>query len=212
MDSDEPPTSTNTKDIQESVSFLILLLKMGAVFDIDVAKSHVICHLDTHSNLDLTTKLELCHHFQIISWLSPTFKAFVSQPIKSFNLLGLGQIPTHILHALIQVKHWIITHRLTLAAITPPAIAGFSCLTPAICAFKWESMWREGPAEMLHHPDIFYAGHDILVKLISADLSPICQNCGEMSIFNVQDSRSLVMEEIFIDEILGELRTWLMNQ
>jgi hypothetical protein len=73
-------------------------------------------------------------------------------------------------------------------------------------------MWREGPAEMLHHPDIFYAGHDILSKLISANLSPICQDCGEMSVFNVQDNRNLVMEEIFIDEILGELRTWLMNQ
>jgi hypothetical protein len=88
MDSDEPPTSTNTKDIRESVASLISLLKMGAVFDIDVAKSHAICHLDTHPNLDLTTKLELCHRFRIISWLSPTFKALVSQPIESFNPLG----------------------------------------------------------------------------------------------------------------------------
>ncbi|KAG1889908.1 hypothetical protein F4604DRAFT_1914445 [Suillus subluteus] len=185
---------------------------MGAVFDIDVAKSHAICHLDTHPNLDLTTKLKLCHHFRIISWLSPTFKALVSQPIESFDPSGLRQIPTHILHALIQVKHWITTHRLTLAAITPPAIAGFSGLTPATCAPKWESVWREGPAEMLRHPDIFYAGRDILSKLISTDLSPVCQDCGEMSVFNVQDSGSLVMEKIFVDKILGELRTWLTNQ
>lgn len=185
---------------------------MGSVFDIDVAKSHAIHHLDTHPDLDLTTKLELCHRFRIISWLSPTFKALVSKPIQSLDPLGLGQIPTRILHALIQVKHRITTHRLTLAAVPPPAIAGFLCLTPATCAFEWELVWKEGPAEMLRHPDIFYAGRDILAELISADLSPVCQDCGEMSVFNVQDSGSLLMEEAFVDEILGELKMWLMDQ
>ncbi|OJA19311.1 hypothetical protein AZE42_00399, partial [Rhizopogon vesiculosus] len=51
---------------------------MGAIFDIDVAKTHVICHLETHLGLDLTTKLRLCHRFKIIPWFSATFKALVS--------------------------------------------------------------------------------------------------------------------------------------
>ncbi|KAG1856468.1 hypothetical protein F4604DRAFT_1982667 [Suillus subluteus] len=185
---------------------------MGAIFDIEVAKSHAIHHLETHPDLNLTTKLKLCHRFRIITWLPPTFKALVSQPIEGLNPLGLGQIPTQILHALIQVKHRITTHRLTLAAVTPPAIAGFSCLTPATCTFEWESAWKEGPAEMLRHPDIFYSGRKILAELMSADLSPVCQDCGEMSVFNVQDSGCLLREDIFVEEMLGELRIWLMNQ
>ncbi|KAG2365147.1 hypothetical protein BDR07DRAFT_1399978 [Suillus spraguei] len=138
---------------------------MGAVFEIYIAKSHAIHHLDTHPDLDLITKLELCHHFRIISWLPPTFKALVTRPIESFDPLGLEQIITHILHALIQVKYQITTHRLTLAAVTPPAIAGFSCLTPATSAFECESAWKEGPAEMLHHPDIFYIAERCLFSM-----------------------------------------------
>ncbi|KAG2365924.1 hypothetical protein BDR07DRAFT_1397595, partial [Suillus spraguei] len=65
---------------------------MGAVFEIYIAKSHAIHHLDTHPDLDLITKLELCHRFRIISWLPPTFKALVNRPIESFDPLGLEQI------------------------------------------------------------------------------------------------------------------------
>ncbi|KAG2351910.1 hypothetical protein BDR07DRAFT_1616395 [Suillus spraguei] len=192
VDVDEPMSLTptaNARDSRESVSFLISLLKMGALFEIYIAKSHAIHYLDTHPDLDLITKLELCHRFRIISWLPPTFKALVTRPIESFDPSGLEQIITHILHALIQVKHQITTHRLTLAAVAPPAIAGFSCLTPATSAFEWESAWKEGPAEMLHHPDIFYASRDILAELVSTDLSPVCQYCGEMSVFYVQGQR-----------------------
>ncbi|KAG1843460.1 hypothetical protein DFJ58DRAFT_632357, partial [Suillus subalutaceus] len=61
------PSPTNT----ESVPFLISLLKMGAIFDIKVAKLHAIHHLQTHPDLHPTTKLQLCHCFRIIAWLSP---------------------------------------------------------------------------------------------------------------------------------------------
>lgn len=175
------PSSTNT----ESVPFLISLLKMGAVFDIEVAKSHAIHHLETHPDLHLTTKLQLCHRFRIIACLSPTLKALVSQPIESLDPSALAQIPTYILHALIQVKHRIMTHRLTLASVTPPALDGLSCLTPVTCALEWEAVWKEGPAEMLRHPDISYSGRNILAELESADISPVCSDCGEMSISNV---------------------------
>ncbi|KAG1853412.1 hypothetical protein F4604DRAFT_1933306 [Suillus subluteus] len=176
------PSPTNT----ESVPFLISLLKMGAVFDIEVAKSHAIHHLETHPDLHLTTKLQLCHRFRIIAWLSLTFKALVSQPIESLDPSALAQIPTYILHALIQVKHRIMMHRLTLAAVTPPALDGISCLTPVTCALEWEAVWKEGPAEMLHHPDIFYPGRNILAELESVDISPVCSDCGEMSISNAK--------------------------
>src|SRR6267154_2913232 len=105
----DEPSPANT----ESVPLLISLLQMGAVFDIEVTKSHAICRLETHPDFELTTKLQLCHHFRIITWLSLTFKALVSQPIENLDPLILGQIPTRILHALIQVKHRIMSHRLT---------------------------------------------------------------------------------------------------
>ncbi|KAJ8585053.1 hypothetical protein M405DRAFT_428188 [Rhizopogon salebrosus TDB-379] len=79
----------NTSVTAESAPFLILLLKMDAFFDIEVAKAHVSCHLESHPDLDLTTKLHLCHRFKVILWLSPTFKALVSQPIESLDPLGL---------------------------------------------------------------------------------------------------------------------------
>jgi hypothetical protein len=102
VDNSEVSESTmNTSVTAESVPFLISLLKMDAVLDIEVAKAHAICHLESHPDLDLTTKLYLCHRFKIILWLSPTFKALVSQPIESLDPLGLGWILTHILHALI---------------------------------------------------------------------------------------------------------------
>jgi hypothetical protein len=163
-------------------------------------------------DLDLATKLHLCHRFKVIPWLSPTFKALVSRPIESLDLLGLGRIPTHILHALIQVKHRITTHRLTLAAVTPPAMAGFSCITPLSCAREWEAAWKEGPAEMLRHPEIFYAGRDVLAELESADMSHVCESCREMSVLNLKNSGCLLMEESFVEGILEELRSWLMDQ
>lgn len=92
VDVDEPLSLTptaNARDSRESVSFLNSLLNMNAVFEIYIAKSHAIHHLDTHPDLDLITKLELCHHFRIISWLPPTFKALVTRPIESFDPLGL---------------------------------------------------------------------------------------------------------------------------
>jgi hypothetical protein len=78
----------NTSVTTESVPFLISLLKMDAFFDIEVAKAHANCHLESHPDLDLTTKLHLYHHFKVILWLSPTFKALVSQPIESLDPLG----------------------------------------------------------------------------------------------------------------------------
>jgi hypothetical protein len=79
----------NTSVTAESVPFLISLLKMDAVFGIEIAKAHASCHLESHPDLDLTTKLHLCHRFKVILWLSPTFKALVSQPIESLDPLGL---------------------------------------------------------------------------------------------------------------------------
>ena len=90
-------------------------------------------------------------------------------------------------------------------------MAGFSCLTLLSCASKWEAAWKEGPAEMLRHPEIFYAGRDILAELESADMSHVCSDCREMSVLNVKDTGCLVMEESFIEEILEELRSWLMD-
>jgi hypothetical protein len=75
-----------------------------------------------------------------------------------------------------------------LAAVTPPAMAGFSCTTPLSCAREWEAAWKEGPAEILCHPEIFYAGCDILAELESADMSHIYESCREMAVLNVKNT------------------------
>jgi hypothetical protein len=38
---------------------------------------------------------------------------------------------------------------------------------------------------MLCHPEIFYAGRNILAELESADMSHICESCREMSVLNI---------------------------
>ncbi|OAX34220.1 hypothetical protein K503DRAFT_464047 [Rhizopogon vinicolor AM-OR11-026] len=58
----------------ESVSTLVSLLKMSTVFDVSVGKSYAINRLEVHPDLDLPTKLQLCHQFKIRPWLTPALK------------------------------------------------------------------------------------------------------------------------------------------
>ncbi|KAG1758056.1 hypothetical protein EDD22DRAFT_957244 [Suillus occidentalis] len=109
----------------ESVSILVSLLTMSSVFDVSVGKSYAANQLEAHPDLDLPTKLQLCHQFKILPWLTPAFRELIS------------------------------THHLTLAAVVPPALAGMLCHTPLTCADGWETGWKADPAEMLRHPDVF---------------------------------------------------------
>ncbi|KAG2129025.1 hypothetical protein DEU56DRAFT_915339 [Suillus clintonianus] len=195
----------------ESASTLVSLLTISAVFDVSVGKSYAVNQLEAHPDLDLPTKLQLCHQFKILPWLTPAFRELVSLPIESLGPAGLAKIPAYILHALIQVKHQISTHRLTLAAVVPPAMAGMLCHTPMSCANGWETGWKAGPAEMLRHPDIFYSGWDILAHLDSVEVPHVCSDCRESSVANVKETGCLLMEDGFVEDKLEGLRAWLMS-
>jgi hypothetical protein len=65
---------------------------------------------------------------------------------------------------------------------------------------------------MLRHPEIFYSGRDVLAELECTNMLHVCSSCSEMSILNVKETGPLLMKESFVDEILGELRSWLANQ
>ncbi|KAG2034629.1 hypothetical protein BDR03DRAFT_1013244 [Suillus americanus] len=151
----QPEDTEKVNDTSESVSAFVSLLTMSTVFDVGIGKSYAINQLETHHDLDLPTKLQLCYWFKILPWLTPAFRELISLPIESLGPIGIAKILAHILHALIQVKHQISTHRLTLAAVVPPAMARMLCHTPLTCADGWETGWKAGPAEMLQHPDIF---------------------------------------------------------
>ncbi|KAG2117381.1 uncharacterized protein F5147DRAFT_648908 [Suillus discolor] len=170
----------------ESVSTLVSLLTISAIFD-------------------------LCHQFKILPWLTLAFRELVSLPIESLGPAGLEKIPAYILHALIQVKHQISTHRLTLAAVVPPAMAGMLCHTPMSCADGWETGWKAGPAEMLRHPDIFYSSWDILAHLNSVEIPQVCSDCQESSVANMKETGCLLMEDGFVEDKLEGLRAWLMS-
>jgi hypothetical protein len=59
---------------------------------------------------------------------------------------------------------------------------------------------------MLRHPEIFYTGRDVLAELESANnMLHICSSCWKMSVLNVKETGSLLIEENFVDEMLGEL-------
>ncbi|KAG2124114.1 hypothetical protein BD769DRAFT_1776606 [Suillus cothurnatus] len=195
---------------KESVSALVSLLTMSTVFDVSVGKSYAINQLETRPDLDLPTKLQLCYRFKILPWLTPAFRELVSLPIKGLGPMGIAKIPTYILHALIQVKHQISTHRLTLAAVVPPTMAGM-CHTPLTCADGWETGWTTGPAEMLRHPDIFYSSWDILAQLESVEIPQVCSDCWESSVVNVKETGCLLMENGFVEDKFEELRAWLMS-
>ncbi|KAG1855250.1 hypothetical protein F4604DRAFT_1932311 [Suillus subluteus] len=174
-----------------------------------VGKSYAVNQLEAHPDLDLPTKLQLCHQFKILPWLTLAFRELVLLPIESLGPTGLAKIPTYILHALIQVKHQISTHRLTLTAVAPPAMAGMLCHTPLTCANGWETGWKAGPAEMLRHPDVFYSGWDILAQLDSVEA---CSDCRESSVANVKETGCLLMEDGFVEDKLEGLRVWLMSR
>ncbi|KAG2037191.1 hypothetical protein BDR03DRAFT_1010890 [Suillus americanus] len=195
----------------ESVSTLVSLLTISAVFDVNIGKSYAINQLETHPGLDLPTKPQLCHQFKILPWLTPAFRELVLLPIESLGPAGLAKIPAYILHALIQVKHQISTHWLTLAAVVPPAMAGMLCHTPKSCADGWETGWKAGPAEMLQHPDIFYSGWYILAHLDLVEIPQVCSDCRESSVANVKETGCLLMEDGFVEDKLKGLRAWLMS-
>jgi len=53
---------------------------------------------------------------------------------------------------------------------------------------------------MLRDPEILYTGRDVQVaELESANMLHICSNCWEMSVLNVKETDSLLMEESFVD-------------
>jgi hypothetical protein len=207
----QPEDTEKVNDTPESVSALVSLLTMSTVFDVSVGKSYAINQLEMHPDLDLPTKLQLCYQFKILPWLTPAFRELISLPIKSLGPMGIAKIPTYILHALIQVKHQISMHQLTLVAVVPPAMAGMLCHTPLTCANGWETGWKTGPAEMLRHPDIFYSGWDILAQLESVKVPQVCSDCHESSIVNVKETGCLLMEDGFVEDKLEELRAWLMS-
>lgn len=116
--------------------------------------------------------------------MTPGFREFVSLSVEALGPLGIAKIPANILHALIQVEHRVSTHRLTLTAIAPPAMAGMLCHTLLTCADRWEMAWKAGPTEMLRHPDVFYSGRDILAKLESVEIPEVCIAVNFRTSFN----------------------------
>ena len=77
----------------ESVSILVSLLTMSSVFDVSVGESYAANQLEAHPDLDLPTKLQLCHQFKILPWLTPAFRELVSLPIERLGPTGLAKFP-----------------------------------------------------------------------------------------------------------------------
>ncbi|KAF8835692.1 hypothetical protein BDN67DRAFT_974993 [Paxillus ammoniavirescens] len=195
-----------------SVTSLISLLKMCTVFNIGGGRAYSITKLEHHPDLNLPTKLWLCLQYKIVMWLVPAFRELVALPTESIPYADLDKIPAKILHSSIHVQSRIRNHRLTLAALPPPIVEGFSCLTPFSCAAEWEKTWKDGPAEMFRHPDIFYSGREILSFFDSPEMDLVCSSCRDASIANVKDSGCLLMEEDFVEEQISDLIMWFNEQ
>lgn len=71
----------------------VSLLTMSVVFNVSVGKSYTINQLKAHPDLGLPTKLQLCHQFKILPWLTSAFREVVSLPIKSLGPTGLAKFP-----------------------------------------------------------------------------------------------------------------------
>jgi hypothetical protein len=210
----ESSSMGNEDDSESSISVtsLISLLKMCTVFDVGGGRSYSISKLEHHPGLNLPMKLWLCVYYKISSWLVPAFKQLVALPTESIPYADLDKIPAKILHASIHVQSHTRNHRLMLAALPPPIIEGFCCITPLSCAAEWEKAWKDGPAEMFRHPDIFYPGCEILSFLESVEMDLVCSSCRDASVANVKDSGCLLMEEGFIEEQISDLLLWFNKQ
>lgn len=188
------------------------LLKMSDCFEVVDGRSHALSQLEGHPDLDLATKLLICYQYRVIPWLAPAFRALAALPLHQLTESDMCRIPPKFLHSLVTVKHKITTHRLTLAAVPPPAVNGFNCLTPATCSHGWQTAWKNGPSEMFRHPDVHYSGRTVLVALEGAHISGVCSGCIEQSVANVKASGSLLVEEDFVEDMVTELTAWLAQQ
>ncbi|KAH7919164.1 hypothetical protein BV22DRAFT_1051233 [Leucogyrophana mollusca] len=75
---------------------------MCTIFDVIDGKHYAVTQLEYHVDLDLATKLQLCHQYKIVDWLAPVIKKLVSLPIETLVPVDLEKVPTKILHTLIQ--------------------------------------------------------------------------------------------------------------
>lgn len=182
---------------------------MSDFFEISDGRTYAITNMEYHPDLDLASRLLLCYQYNIITWLGTAFRGLAALPLHHHTESELGRIPTKFMHSLIAVRHRVTTHRLTLAAIPPPVVAGFSCVTPGTCGHAWESAWKHGPSEMLRHPDVDYTGRAVLEALEAANIPSICRGCLEFSVANVKDSGSLIAEEVFVEDSVRELTAWM---
>ncbi|KIJ15357.1 hypothetical protein PAXINDRAFT_11903 [Paxillus involutus ATCC 200175] len=192
-----------------AIRCLISLLKMCDFFEIVDGRTYAISSMEHHPDLDLASRLLLCHQYSIVTWLGFAFRGLAALPLHHHTEAELGTIPMKFIHSLIAVRHWVMTHCLTLAAVPPSIVNGFNCVTPATCGYAWESAWKHGPSEMFRHPDVDYNGCAVLEALEAASIPSICQGCLELSIANVKDSGSLIAEEQFVEDTVRKLTQWM---
>ena len=100
-------------------------------------------------------------------------------------------------HAFVKVKSNITTHHLNLAYFAPPVVNMFNCASLCACTIGWEVAWKEGPADMFHHPDLQFSGCGMLERLESTQLPQVCK--GGFSL-------SLMKEEGIVDDAIGNLK------
>jgi hypothetical protein len=187
---------------------------MSDIFEIDDGKKYALSRLENHPDLDLCTKLQLCHKFNLESWLEPAFRELMCRDVQDVTHIEAETLPMRVFFTFAQVKNDIINHRLGLAYSAPPIIIAADCSSACKCTIGWELAWKEGPASLLHHPDLQFSDKDILRQLESAsfpEASEVCEGCYQLSVQNINVLGALEGEQRILEHAIEELKMWLVG-
>jgi hypothetical protein len=189
MHSMVPKNLTMSDDEQtRSISFLTAVLKMSEFFVIEDAKKYTLAHLEHHPDLGLAIKLQLCHHFNLMDWLEPAFRQLMGCRVQDVTDNEVDRLPIRVYHVFVKAKSDITNHRLSLAYSAPLIIIAINCDSACACTIGWETAWREGPANMFHHPDFQFSDRDVLERLEATQLPQVCEGCFCLSLENIKAS------------------------
>jgi hypothetical protein len=182
---------------------------MSEFFEIEDGKKYALSRLENHPDFDMSRKLQLCRHFNLVNWLEPAFRELMARQVQDVTNDEVERLPIRVYHAFVKAKSDITTHRLNLAYSAPPVVNMFDCASLCACTIGWEAAWKDGPADMFHHPDLQFSGRDVLERLESAQFPQVCEGCFSLSLMNVKESGALIKEEGIVDDAIRDLKQWM---
>lgn len=177
--------------------FLIAVLKLSDLYQIERGFQYALTELKRLSSLDDSLKLELARQFRIHEWAEPSFRALMDRPVWSISRLEAYRMGMEYFWILVTTKSKINDHYRALAYTEPALEQSPECDTPLMCTSIWKEEWWNGVARHLLHPETPCRNSAGILELLrEANFDGgICASCKAGILSKLQDSAALGYEE-----------------